>query len=111
MIETGRVTVPTDVDVIDATIEIIHRWKADAIRDCDGTDMPEELRKMDIKQYATYYTTRKDNAWAKANPDEIQQMYLMSDFVTARDTELKIQIMQHFYSDQLKPNTKDNHRW
>ena len=24
--------------------------KADAIRDCDGTDMPEELRKMDIKQ-------------------------------------------------------------
>ena len=53
MIETGRVTVPTDVDVIDATIEIINRWKADAIRDCDGTDMPEELRKMDIKQYAT----------------------------------------------------------
>ena len=51
MIETGRVTVPTDVDVIDATIEIINRWKADAIRDCDGTDMPEELRKMDIKQY------------------------------------------------------------
>lgn len=49
MIETGRVTVPTDVDVIDATIEIINRWKADAIRDCDGTDMPEELRKMDIK--------------------------------------------------------------
>ena len=45
MIETGRVTVPTDVDVIDATIEIINRWKADAIRDCDGTDMPEELRK------------------------------------------------------------------
>ena len=31
MIETGRVTVPTDVDVIDATIEIINRWKADAL--------------------------------------------------------------------------------
>ena len=102
MIETGRVTVPTDVDVIDATIEIINRWKADAIRDCDGTDMPEELRKMDIKQYATYYTTRKDNAWAKANPDEIQQMYLMSDFVTAKSTELKIQIMQHFYKDHKR---------
>ena len=111
MIEKGRVTVPTDVDVIDATIEIINRWKADAIRDCDGTDMPDELRKMDIKQYATYYTTRKDNEWAKANPDEIQQMYLMSDFVTARSNELRIKIMEHFYKDQLKPNTKDNHRW
>lgn len=108
----GRVTVPTDLDVIDGTIEVINRWKADAIRDCDGTDMPEELRKMDIKQYATYYTTRKDNAWAKANPDEIQQMYLMSDFVTAKDTSLRIKIMEHFYKDQLKPNTIDDiHRW
>lgn len=59
MIETGRVTVPTDVDVIDATIEIINRWKADAIRDCDGTDMPEELRKMDIKQYADLLYDKK----------------------------------------------------
>lgn len=111
MIEKGRVTVPTDVDVIDATIDVINRWKADAIRDCDGTDMPEELRTMDIKQYATYYTTRKDNAWAKENPEEIQQMYLMSDFVTARSNTLKIKVMEHFYKDQLKPNTKDNHRW
>lgn len=112
MINKGRVTVPTDVDVIDATIDVINRWKADAIRDCDGTDMPEELRNMDIKQYATYYTTRKDNEWAKANPDEIQQMYLMSDFITAKSTELKICIMKHFYADQLKPNTIDDiHRW
>ncbi|WP_273477254.1 1,3-beta-galactosyl-N-acetylhexosamine phosphorylase [Faecalicoccus acidiformans] len=112
MIDKGRVTVPTDVDVIDATIDIINRWKADAIRDCDGTDMPDELRNMDIKQYATYYTTRKDNKWAKANPDEIQQMYLMSDFTTAKSSELKICIMKHFYTDQLKPNTIDDiHRW
>ncbi len=112
MINKGRVTVPTDVDVIDETIDVINRWKADAIRDCDGTDMPEELRNMDIKQYATYYTTRKDNEWAKANPDEIQQMYLMSDFITAKSTELKICIMKHFYADQLKPNTIDDiHRW
>ena len=56
----GRVTIPTDVDVIDETIDIMKRWKADAIRDCDGTDMPEALRKMDVKQYATYYTTNRN---------------------------------------------------
>ncbi len=109
---TGRVTVPTDVDVIDDTIATIKRWKADAIRDCDGTNMPEELHELDVKQYATYYTTRKDNAWAEANPDEIQQMYLMTDFVTAKGRTLKIEIMKHFYKDQLKPNTIDDiHRW
>ena len=70
----GRVTVPTDVDVIEETLNIIERWGADAIRDCDGTSMPEQLRELDVKQYATYYTTRKDNAWASANPQEIQQM-------------------------------------
>ena len=43
---------------------------------CDGTDMPQELMNLDAKIYATYYTTRKDNEWAEANPDEIQQEYL-----------------------------------
>ena len=51
----GRVTVPTDVDVIEETLNIIERWGADAIRDCDGTSMPEQLRELDVKQYATYY--------------------------------------------------------
>ena len=35
-----------------------------ALRDCDGTTMPEELLSQDGKIYATYYTTRKDNDWA-----------------------------------------------
>lgn len=110
--EYGRVTIPTDTDVIDETIAIMKRWKADAIRDCDGTDMPHAIRELDVKQYATYYTTRKDNAWASANPDEIQQMYLMSEFVTATSSSLHIEIMQDFYQDQLKPNTlNDIHRW
>ena len=39
---TGRVTIPTDVDVVKETIELVDRWGADAIRDCDGTDYPEE---------------------------------------------------------------------
>ena len=54
------------------------RWGADAIRDCDGTEFPEELVRTGAKIYATYYTTRKDNEWAKANPDEVQQCYVMT---------------------------------
>ena len=37
---TGRVTIPTDLDVVPETLEIMKRWGADAIRDCDGTDFP-----------------------------------------------------------------------
>ena len=39
----GRVTIPTDIDVIEGTKELAKRWGADAIRDCDGTDFPVEL--------------------------------------------------------------------
>ena len=39
----GRVTIPTNLDVVPETIDILKRWGADAIRDCDGTEFPEEL--------------------------------------------------------------------
>lgn len=108
----GRVTIPTDVDVVKETIELVDRWGADAIRDCDGTDYPEELKHVDAKVYSTYYTTRKDNAWAKANPDEIQQMYIMTPFHTAVSGEVKIHLMDHLYPDMLKVNSHDDiTRW
>ena len=80
---SGRVTIPTDVDVVPQTLEILRRFGADAIRDCDGTDFPAALREVDAKVYSTYYTTRKDNDWARKNPDEIQQMYISTSFHTA----------------------------
>ena len=108
----GRVTIPTDVDVIPQTLEMMKRWGADAVRDCDGTDFPKELQEVDAKIYSTYYTTRKDNEWAKANPDEVQQMYLMTPFYTAKDTSLVVQLMKGLYPDMLKPNSRDDiTRW
>lgn len=108
----GRVTIPTDVDVIPQTLELMERWGADAVRDCDGTDFPPELKNVDGKIYSTYYTTRKDNEWAKANPDEVQQMYLMTPFYTAEGNSLSIHLMKGLYPDMLKPNSHDDiTRW
>lgn len=109
---TGRVTIPTDTDVVPETLELMKRWGADAIRDCDGTVYPEELRNVDVKVYATYYTTRKDNEWARANPDEIQQMYIMTPFYTATSDQLKIHLMNHLHTDMLAVNSRDDiRRW
>lgn len=85
----GRVTIPTNLDVVKETLDIVEEWGADAIRDCDGTEFPAELKDTGAKIYATYYTTRKDNAWAKANPDEIQQMYIMSLSIQQRRRNLR----------------------
>ena len=108
----GRVTIPTDLDVIPQTLEIMERWGADALRDCDGTDFPKELREVDAKIYSTYYTTRKDNQWAAANPEEIQQMYVMTPFYTATEAVLRVHLMKGLYPDMLKPNSRDDiKRW
>ncbi|MEF9969649.1 MAG: 1,3-beta-galactosyl-N-acetylhexosamine phosphorylase [Ruthenibacterium sp.] len=108
----GRVTIPTDVDVVPETLELLQRWGADAIRDCDGTDYPEELKKVDAKVYSTYYTTRKDNVWAKANPDEVQQCYLMTGFITAETDEVQIPLMQNISPELMQVNTRDDiKRW
>ena len=94
------------------TIELMKRWGADAIRDCDGTEFPEELTKTGAKIYATYYTTRKDNEWAKANPDEVQQCYIMSGFYTAVESELQIPLMKGISDELMQVNTRDDiKRW
>ena len=82
----GRLTLPTDVDMVEETLKLKERLDADALRDCDGTQMPSELLKTGAKIYATYYTTRKDNEWAKNNPEEVQQEYLITDQMCIRDS-------------------------
>ena len=108
----GRVTIPTDVDVVPETLELVKRWGADAIRDCDGTDFPEALKGVGAKVYSTYYTTRKDNAWAKANPDEVQQCYIMTGFYTAAGETLSIPLMKGISDELMAVNTRDDiKRW
>ena len=104
---TGRLTLPTDVGMVEETIRLKELLGADALRDCDGTTMPEALLEQNAKIYATYYTTRKDNDWAMKNPEEIQQEYLISDRVTAEGNCLRIELMKGFHREQLKVNTID----
>ncbi len=109
---TGRVTIPTDVDVVPETLDLLKRWGADAIRDCDGTDYPEQLKAVDAKVYSTYYTTRKDNEWARANPDEVQQCYIMTAFHTASGGALSIPLMRGISGELIQVNTRDDiKRW
>ena len=110
--KVGRVTIPTDLDVVPETLEIMKRWGADAIRDCDGTDFPAELQGQNAKIYSTYYTTRKDNVWAKANPDEVQQCYIMTGFHTATEGALSIPLMKGISPELMEVNTRDDiKRW
>ena len=109
---TGRVTIPTDLDVVPETLEVLKKLGADAIRDCDGTEFPEALQNVGARIYSTYYTTRKDNDWARANPDEVQQCYIMTGFHTAGEGPLRIELLRGISPELMQVNTRDDpRRW
>ena len=56
---TGRVTIPTDVDVVPETLELVKRWGADAIRDCDGTDYPRRYTQHIIQPEKIMYGRKR----------------------------------------------------
>lgn len=67
----------------------------------------EDLTKLGAKIYATYYTTRKDSEWARANPDEVQQCYIMTGFYTATEDTLEIPWIKGLAKDLSQLNRKD----
>lgn len=101
----GRVTIPTDDNFIKETLEIVEKWGADAIRDCDGFKLPKEIKGVAEKIYSTYFVARGDNEWASKNLDELQQTYLMTKHILATDEELSIDIMDGYFKEQVKPDS------
>lgn len=101
----GRVTLPAEEGLEKEISNIIDKWGADAVRDADGTKLTKEIVEMADKVYAKYFFTRGDQEWARANLDQRQHFYLMSEPVTATSTEIAIPIMKGFFKQQVAPDT------
>ena len=101
-ITLGRFTLP--IDKVDDVVlkEIIERFGVDAIRDSDGTVYSDELLALGLKVYRTYLTTRNDQEWAMAHPEELQQVFLSSEPQIATSDKLEINIMKGIFSEQFK---------
>lgn len=104
----GRITVPADAMSAEEMKAIIEKWGADALRDSDGTDLPKTDEKLADKIYGKYFVVRGDNEWAKANRDELQHTYLMSDFTTATEDTLKIDLMKSYFKGQFEVDYDNN---
>ncbi len=108
----GRVTLPAQAGYMKESLELLSRWGADAIRDCDGTELPPELKKTGAKIYSTYFVARGHNEFIKENMGECQQIYLMSKFQTARENKVAIPFMAGYFKEQIKPDyDHDPKKW
>lgn len=98
---TGRVTLPSEQNFLEETKELMERWGADALRDSDGTKLDEDIKQLDAKIYTTYFVARNHNEFAKEHPEEMQQIYLMSDHFTAVTDTLEIPFLNGYFPEQI----------
>lgn len=101
--QKGFVTVPADADEA-LTLDIVDKWGADAVRDCDGTKMPDALPGCGCKVYSTYFVSRNHNDFISQYPTELQEYYLLSEFKTATGDTLSIVITEGYHTQQIRPN-------
>lgn len=101
----GKITIPTEIGLVNETLDIVNRWGADAVRDCDGVAIPDEILKSGLKIYSTYFVSRGDNKWANSVAEEKIKLFLMSEFNLAVADTLTIDIMKGYFDQQFVPYT------
>lgn len=103
----GGFTLPGESGYEELTLQMAEKWGADVIRDSDGTELSPEIINAGYGIYSTICIIRDHNEWAKQNPDKLQQSFLMTQPVVAKNNELKIEIMKDFFDEQFRINDSD----
>jgi beta-D-galactosyl-(1->4)-L-rhamnose phosphorylase len=89
-------TMPGETGCEERVLELARLWGADALRDSDGTELPERIREAGYPIYSTVCLIRGDNEFARANRDKLQQIFLMSEPVLAEGPALSIAPLESY---------------
>lgn len=100
----GGFTLPGESGYEELTLQMAEKWGADVIRDSDGTELSPEIINAGYGIYSTICIIRDHNEWARANMDKLQQTFLMTNPVTACESELTIELIKDFFADQFVIN-------
>jgi 1,3-beta-galactosyl-N-acetylhexosamine phosphorylase len=100
----GGFTLPSQAGMDKETKLLAEKWGADAIRDSDGTVLSDDLLDLGLDVYSTLCLIRHDQEWARANPSELQQMYLVSLRKSGAGGELEIPLLEQYFDQQFRVN-------
>ncbi len=106
-----RVTIPTDSTLVEETKEISKLWGGDAIRDCDGVELPKNPKEIADLVYKAYFVVRGDNRWAEKHPEEAHRIFLESKRVTSTGESLTIDVTLGYLGDQIEPDVENVSYW
>ncbi|MCI7550950.1 MAG: 1,3-beta-galactosyl-N-acetylhexosamine phosphorylase [Actinomycetaceae bacterium] len=100
----GRLTLPIETGMDDEIRALVARLRPDAVRNSDGTELPEIAKELVDKVYSTYFPSRGDHEWSRSHPGQRVHQYLMSERVTAFSSDpLEINVMRGYFTQQFAP--------
>ena len=100
----GLVTIPTDKTFAEGTKKYIKMWGADAVRDCDGVTLPDDVGTWGVDVYKAYFIVREDRDYAEKHHEYLQNIALISDRATAFDNSLEIDLLKDFFKESVEIN-------
>ncbi|MDO5291653.1 MAG: 1,3-beta-galactosyl-N-acetylhexosamine phosphorylase [bacterium] len=100
----GSFTLPGEAGYEELTLKMAEKWGADVIRDSDGTKLSDKILESDYGIYSTICIIRDHNAWAKKHLDKLQQTFLCSNQVMAKEEIVVIHILDGYFGEQFKIN-------
>ena len=109
----GRLTLPIETGIDEEVRALVERLGADAVRNSDGTCLPDWVDRGFAKVYSTYFPARGDEEWADMSAGERIHQYLLSERRTAPPSgPLVIDVMEGWFQAQFRPDTDcDAKRW
>lgn len=110
MSSKGGITLPVEQGMDDLLKEIADKWGADAVRNSDGTELPDCVGDLGMEVYSTLSLTRADQDWAREHEDELTQKFLMSAPVTAFGDTVAVNIMKGWSDQQFRPDARESSR-
>lgn len=107
----GFVTIPTDSTFVEGTKKYIEKWGADAVRDCDGVTLPENVKDFGCDVYKAYFIVREDHEYAKKHPEFLQSVALITDPVVAHEKNIEVDLLKNLYHESLAINEYKKERF
>ena len=100
----GGFTLPGQAGHEALSLALAERWGADAMRDCDGTELSERLLTSGLDIYSTICVIRDHNAWIAAHPHARQQCLLCTAPRVMTSGPLRVPLMEGFFAEQFEVN-------
>ena len=102
----GAVTLPGEAGHEKEVLALFKAWGADAIRDCDGTQLSQDLLDLGAEVYATYCIVRANQELAREFPEFLPLKFLMSDSFIATSSTVSIELMRNYYPEKYRVYTR-----